>query len=198
MLLNPHTQKDLLETIQGTRLLLETLGLIGHQVFDPAAPLHIWTIQGLYAPIRGRALGGIRAKAIDQKGFVAFCNQRDLEILLDLASPGHYCHWLGDEYPDYGDPKWFGMCADEDDLLDDLYDCELEVRAQYDNVVPHNMSFTRRVHESPKNDFEEGLMCIWDAQANGVDHRFETIERRWASYERTPPNQRARLWRAVV
>ena len=201
MILNPYNQKDLLETIQGTRILLETFGLIGSRVFDPHSPLRIWTIQGLYAPIRGRALGGIRAKLVDQKDFVTFCNQRDLEVLIDLASPGGYCWWLDDLYVDFDDEKWVGLCSDEDDLLDDLYDREMGLRAQYPEgtMLPNGMTLERRVHEGPYSDYEESLMFLWDmdSQGYGPDPRHETVERRWTNYERTLMKDRSKLWHTV-
>src|ERR1700689_4821822 len=128
MLLPPFIDKHLLEVFNGTRLLRNDFGLIGESIEDPFTPQRIWTIQGIYAPVPGRALGGVRAKLTDQHEFVTFCNQRDLEVLLGLGTPGRWCRWLGDEYIEPGDRAWCGFCTDAEDLRDDLYERELMLR----------------------------------------------------------------------
>lgn len=174
--------------IPGTRLLETTLGIIGVQVSDPNHPSRMWEIQGLYIPVEGRALGGVRAKLSDQKGFITFCNQRDLEVLLGIGRPGSPVAWRDDEYVAPGDPDWCGLCCDEDDLVDDLQDREMFLRAQLPGgmLYPH-LEMERRVHLHTNYDCEELHLVVQDADPEtGLfpDTRLETIERRWTRAER--------------
>jgi hypothetical protein len=200
VLVNPYLRdnKDLLAPIPGTRLLRETLGLLGTVLRDPINPLRAWTIQGLYAPIRGRALGGLRAKVVDTKGFITFVNQRDLEVILELASPGNYCSWLDKEYVHFDDEEWFGFCCDEDDLEDDLYDRELSLRAQMPegSMLPTGLDIVRRVYLKVDEDVEEVWQLIRDTNIDGIgpDTRFASVTNRWALIERTDPMQRKTFW----
>jgi len=186
MLLNPYTSR--LPTLGGTRLLQTSLGVVGSQLCDPTAPERVWTVQSIYAPIPGRHLGGVRAKLYDQKGFITFCNQRDLEVFLGVAAPGDWCLWASQKYVEPGDREWFGLCADQDDLLDDLYDRELWYRQQYTQLLPTPLEITRRIHLESGVDYEELFILRWDMDPDtgyGPDTRLETISRRWAKVERT-------------
>lgn len=200
MLVNPYLpeNKERLAPIPGTRILRETLGLLGRVLRDPFDPLRVWAVQGVYAPVWGRALGGLRIKVMDQKQFITFINQRDLEVLLDLASPGRYCQWLDKDYVGYDDPEWCGFCADDDDLIDDLYDRELMLRAQLPDgsMLPTGLQLTRRVYLGLDNDMEELLMLVRDADryGNAPDTQFETVVERWVTVERTPQHLRSNLW----
>ena len=107
MIINPYRNPP--QAIPGTRMLEETLGVTGARVPDTLNMQRIWEVQGLYMPVGGRALGGVRAKLTDQKGFVTFCNQRDLEVLLGDAAPGTYCAWNETEYVGPDDENWFGF-----------------------------------------------------------------------------------------
>jgi hypothetical protein len=204
MLINPNLpdSQRVLRPIPGTRIVQETLGLIGVQLLDPYNPLRIWTIQGLYSPVAGRALGGLRAKLEDQKGFITFINQRDLEVLLEVERPGNYCVWLSTNYVGIQDRDWYGFCVDTDDLLDDLYDRELQIRAQYPRgaILPSGIELTRRIHNGYGDDYEELYTMLWDMDPGtgyGPDDRFETLESRWRSVERTPSRLRGRLWNTI-
>jgi len=204
-LINPHhpNSRMQLASIPGTRIVQETLGIVGSRFIDPLNPVRIWTINGIYAPLRRRAIGGIRAKLVDQKGFVTFCNQRDLEVLLDVASPGGWCAWLEQDYAGVRDRNWIGMCVDEDDLTDDLFDRELSIRAQISDGVPipAGVEITRRIHGGPDNDFEELLVLLWDGDAEtgwSPDDRFETVDRRWKSIDRTSIRLREKLWNTIT
>lgn len=186
MLLNPYKNRGM-SIVPGTRVLQDSLGLAGFQHMDPAMPGRIWTLHYLFAPIERRALGGIRAKFVDNKGFTSFCNQRDLEVLLGIANPGDYCYWLDSKYPDPDDADWYGLCVDSEDLLDDLQDRELRLREQYPGVLPGNLEIVRRVHDAGK-DSQELLTLLWDMDPEtgySPDTRLETIERRWVLVERT-------------
>lgn len=192
MLLNPYTST--LETLPGSRMLVEGLGLIGASFPDEKKEGRVWTVTNLFAPIRGRALGGIRAKLQDQKGFIAFCNQRDLELLLGLAKPGNICPWTDSEYPEIGSREFYGMCIDIEDLEDDLFERELQLRSlmasspEYPNVIPYGYQLTRRIHLNDKEDTEEVDMMLYDCDPKtglGPDTRFETLMSRWTSVGRS-------------
>lgn len=182
MLVNAYQEPQKIQTFAGTRLLVETLDIVGSHIFDPVDNRR-WTIQSLYAPVFGRALGGIRAKLEDAKGFVSFVNQRDLEVLLGAARPGSWCRWLSSPYMEPGDEEWVGICADEEDLLDDLQERELFLRAQYpQGILFAPLEIDRRVHLEAKYDAEEQLVLLYDADpVTGFfpDLRLETIEGRW-------------------
>ncbi len=186
MLLHPF--QDKIHTFPGTRILQDTLGIVGVQFYDLYEPDRVWTIQSLYAPVIKRALGGIRARVMDQKGFVSFVNQRDLEVILGLARPGTYCAWTQEDYPEPGDPLWFGLCVDGDDLADDLHERELFLRAYAANAtLAAGQELLRRVHREQGSDEEELLTLRWDADPEtGVspDGRLETLDRRWVRIER--------------
>lgn len=187
MLVNPY--QDHLEAVQGTRMLHDSLGVTGFQIEDPVTPGRVWTVQSLYLPISGRALGGIRAKLVDNKDFITFCNQRDLEVLLDLAKPGDWCAWAGQDYVGPGDREWFGLCADTEDLLDDLYERELMLRSEFFMILPEGLQLTRRVHMGPGSDSEELQILVRDVDLEtGMcpDVRIETLVRRWSMAERMP------------
>jgi hypothetical protein len=187
ILIHPFRQKEMLHTFPETRILHIDFGIVGVQIQDLVSPIRVWTIQGCYSPIPGRSLGGIRVKVADNKGFVSFLNQRDLEVLLGFARPGDYCPWTQEEYPDYDDRDWFGICADEEDLRDDLLDRELVLRGD-GGFLPPYAEIKRHVHLGDKNDAEELHLLRWDGDPiSGItpDPRFRTVDRRWARVERT-------------
>jgi len=173
-------------------MLEETFGLVGVKVTDPLRADRQWTLDGVYLPVRGRLVGGIRAHATDQKGFASFINQRDLEVLLGVGQPGTYCRWLGQDYVDPLDKeRWFGFVMDDDDLTDDLYAREQEMRLVQEEVtgavlLPEGVELTRRIHLSPGVDCEELLLFAGEQWfENGVpDFRVETAELRWRRVER--------------
>lgn len=203
MLVNAYSEEGKIATsaIPGTRIIRSSLGILGATFSDVNNRERIWTVNALYSPLPGRAVGGVRAKLIDTKGFISFCNQRDLEVLLQLASPGKYCPWMDQTYEGPGDPNWLGLGVDNDDLLDDLFDKELEARA----MSPHGridlgLCLERRVHDGHQNDYVETLMLINDTNPytnETPDTYLETIERRWVSVERSAPRERANLWRKL-
>lgn len=185
MLINPYKIRP--QTIQGTRILEDSMGLAGFQYINPAKPQRVWTLQYLFAHIPRRALGGIRAKFLDNKNFVSFCNQRDLEVLLGIGLPGDYCYWANQTYPIVNSREWYGLCLDHEDLLDDLHDRELRLREQYPGVLPTNLEITRRIYDGV-TDKEELLILLRDCDTYGMgpDPRLETINYRWVSIERMP------------
>lgn len=177
-----------LAAIPGTRLLEETFGIVGVRLPDPHDKKRTWMVQGLYQPVRGRVLGGVRAKLTDQKGFITFCNQRDLEVMLGMASPGDDCLWTDTEYVSHADRNWLGFCCDEDDLLDDLFEQEMFLRTHAPGGILYpGLEFERRVHVGHNNDCEELFSLFTDVDPDTgffPDRRFETLERRWTRSER--------------
>lgn len=201
MLLNPMRPEGQrrLTCLPGTRILEETFGVVGATVKDPFNILRVWTIECLYAPVRGRAIGGLRARLQDNLGFSTFCNQRDLEVLIDMAKPGTWCPWLDQDYVGINDNGWIGFAIDGDDLSDDLYDRELFLRAGAPpgTVLAHGTELSRRIHDGPRIDYEELLKLNWDADPDtglGPDNKFATLDNRWLSIERTPGRERGKLW----
>jgi hypothetical protein len=192
MIINPYAERHLMKTVEGTRMLQETLGVIGMEVRDSPDVRRTWTIQTLYAPVPGRALGGIRARLVDPKGFISFCNQRDLEVLLGAGEPGQYCRWLGKEYVDMNDPEWIGIGVDEEDLLDDLYERELLLRAESPTgILTGGQELRRLYHVGNRNDVDEVLELIFDGDplsGYSPDPRFETVGQRWSRLDRRKAN----------
>jgi hypothetical protein len=193
MLINPYAEK--LPTYPGTRLVSIELGVIGMEVQDPWRAERQWFVRGVYAPSTKRALGGLRIKLEDNKNFITFCNQRDFEVLTGLGVPGKQCIWAGDEYVGPEDTEWFGLCADESDLLDDLYDREMAQRSEIPGVLPAGLEIWRRVHISRGLDVLDYFILLADADVNGLgpDPRIETIEDRWSHVERTKQQWEALL-----
>lgn len=187
MLLHPYQQRELLVPYQGTRMLQQDFGLVGIQIHDGATKHRIWTIQSLYAPIESRVLSGIRARLVDNKNFVGFLNQRDLEVLLGEARPGDYCPWLQKEYADPTSREWCGICSDDDDLLDDLHERELMLRAQSGGSLIPGQELYRRVCLGPTKNAEELHMLVTDGYLFGTsypDWSLSAIEQRWSRIER--------------
>lgn len=188
MLVNPYQEPQRVAPYPGTRLLPNDLNLSGVEVQDPKEPRRRWVIESLHSPLAGRALGGIRAKLVDTKGFITFCNQRDLEVLIGLVPVGQWCQWAGHPYVSPEDPEWIGLCADEEDLLDDLQNRELFLRAQQPSgILVPPMEIVRRVHMEEKYDAEELHVLLGDMDMDTgffPDLRLETIERRWVRSHR--------------
>ena len=182
MLLNPYTNR--LTPVAGTRLVDADLGLVGAEIPDPLCERRVWTIQSIFVPISSRKLGGIRAKLTDSKDFVTFVNQRDLEVMLGIVEPGDWCKWAGTDYPDPGEPDWFGFCMDESDLLDDLWDREQALRSGYIGYgLPDNTEILRRIHTGENLDEEELLLLMQDFDESGYPS-MGGLESRWTPIER--------------
>lgn len=188
MIVNPFQRKEMLATYAGTRILQMDFGLVGTVIADPFNKFRRWRIDGLYAPTGHRAIDGIRIKLVDDKSFITFINQMDLEVLLGMGRPGATCRWSGRKYAEPGDSDFYGMFVDDDDLVDDLYDRELLLRGVSESgVLRQDTELLRRVHLEEKIDVEELWLLLWDGDPeSGVspDIRFETVERRWSRVER--------------
>ena len=191
MLLNAYLEPQRAKPYIGTRILTDSLNLNlrGVEVREPEKPERRWLIQTLFAPVPGRALGGIRAKLVDDKGFITFCNQRDLEVLLGDERIGAWCRWTGQYYVSPDDPEWFGLCADDDDLLDDLQERELILRSSIPGgVLVPPLEIVRRVHTDLTHDYEELRVFTQESydQSTGFfpDSRLETVVNRWVRSHR--------------
>ena len=187
MLLNPSRDKEALLTYPGTRLLHEGFDVLGWVITESMARFREWRVEAFYSPL-GRALGGVRARLCDPQGFVTFCNQRDLEVLLKVDLPGTTCNWLGEKYPDEDDPSWVGLCADFEDLQDDLHERELGLRAQSANGwLEPGIELRRFVHAGWKDDYVETFTFVSDfdeVTGLGPDPRLATLSKRWRRIER--------------
>jgi hypothetical protein len=184
VLVNPTSSVPVLT---GTRLLADGLGVLGATIEDPKTSGRVWQVTSLYAPVPGRARGGIRAKLVDNKGFTSFLNQRDLELGIGLARPGQWCQWLEDYYPGINDPEYFGPCLDAEDLTDDLLEREYYIRACMPSPLPSGLALERHLHLDHGQDVLERLTLLWDMDREtgaAPDCRLETVERRWARIER--------------
>ena len=131
MLLNPSKDPPDRFKLPHSRMLGE--GFPPNQLYqtvlkDPIDPSRLWTLQCFYMPVKTRSIQGVRAKLIDQKGFVTFCNQRDLELMLGYAKPGTWCGWLGASYPEFASKEFYGFHMDYEDCADDLHDREMQSR----------------------------------------------------------------------
>lgn len=192
VIINVHRERDRLGLLAG-RVLQETFELVGTRIRDLDNPKRVWTINSFLAPLPGRAIGGVRARLVDQKDFVTFLNQRDLEVMLQRAEPGERCPWLGSDYESPFDTrKWIGFLTDGEDLEDDLFIREADLRAvqmEMTNgiMLPTGFEITRRIHLNERSDIEELLYLRGDFDpTTGMfpDPRLETIGNRWSSIEK--------------
>jgi hypothetical protein len=194
-----NVYRDRPTALAGTRMMETQLGILGLQLRDPLDARRVWRIESVYLPVPGRVIGGIRAKVRDQKDFVSFCNQRDLEVLLGDAQPGELCPWLDDGYVAWNDDDWVGLACDDEDLRDDLYEREWQLRKQledeylkgenptYCGVITNEHQLARRVHLGHHYDVEDLFVPLgdFDPETGAMpDTRFETLERRWMRAER--------------
>lgn len=185
MILNPTKQNDLLQVFGDTRLLVHDFDLVGTSLGDPKDSSRVWTIHNLFKPLP-RCIGGIRARCLDQKGFMSFIDQMSLEVLLGMGAPGDECVWADRSYPSPSDRDWFGFCCDYLDVLDDLYVRELGLRRDYP-ILPAGMEISFYVHSDHQADAIDRYYLIWDGnRETGIspDTRMSTIESRWARIER--------------
>ncbi len=192
VIVNVHRERERLEPLAG-RVLQETFDLVGTRIRDLDIPKRIWTINSFLAPLPGRMIGGVRARLVDQKGFVTFLNQRDLEVMLKRAEPGERCPWLGSDYESpFDHRRWIGFLVDGEDMEDDLFIREADLRVTQTeltggNMLPTGFEITRLLHLNEKTDVEELLYLRGDFDpATGLypDTRLETIGNRWVSVER--------------
>ncbi len=197
MLINVYRERP--AAIPGTRVLGRELGIEGYQFEDPFDAKRVWQIDRVYLPAAGRVIGGVRTKMRDQKGFITFCNQRDLEVMLGYAQPGELCSWLDTAYVGPTDDDWLGMMCDEEDLRDDLYDRECFLRTQLNEeymrgenpgfcgVITTDNQLARRVHMERHCDVEDLFVLIGDYSfetGQAPDTNFDSVERRWMRAER--------------
>jgi hypothetical protein len=188
VLLNSQQLREL-KLIPGTRFLEDPILTPGVPVTDFREPWRHWSFQWMLAPVPGRKLGGVRAKLIDTKGFVTFINQRDLEVTMGHGRAGSWCSWLGKEYPSPSSGDWYGMCCDDEDLRDDIFERECFVRQELSAhpFLPTGLEIRRRLHLDEKQDVEELDVLLWDMDPDTrhyPDPRLQTVGRRWTRIQR--------------
>ena len=194
MLLNMYATPP--ATRPGTRQLESTLGIQDHRITDLYNNERQWRVGASYLPL-GRRLGGVRVRLTDQKGFITFCNQRDMEVLLGIGQPGTWCHWAGEDYVTPSDPKWVGLYCDEADVQDLLHENEYMLREHSEAttmngrwLLPQHIwvppvSTELRIHVEPGYDVEEVHALHTEYNTGyGPDERLETLHQRWARSER--------------
>ena len=184
-ILNPY--KESLSTLPGTRILVESFGLIGSEFIDPTNPARVWVVIGTLRPLHGKPNRGIRARVTDQLGFTSMVEQQDLELLMFRAKPGELCPWTQERYPHIGNigEGWSGLSMDEDDLADDLHIREFELRESLGYDTLPELQITRRIH-SQGRDMERLDILLGDYDPTtgiGPDMRIETIGRRWSKVQ---------------
>jgi len=197
VVVHPERDRELLTVCAG-RLLIDSFGVVGKRIRDNRDTTRVWQVSHLFTPISRRTLGGIRARVIDDKGFISFLNQRDLEVSIGMVQPGDHCAWLRQDYVGPNHRNWYGFCLDEEDLMDDLFLRETELRSLQVEMtgsayLPAGYELERRLHMSTDNDFEELLYLRGDMDfetGTYPDTRVETINQRWTRVERRPL-----LWR---
>lgn len=127
MIIHPYRQKDLMEVDVASHRLLGFRSAaisnpLGSSFYDREKAGRVWTVIDLYAPLYSRQCPGIRALVSDQKNFLSFIEQRDLEVLLGIGTPGEPCPWLyGTNYPGPDDADWFGLNIDDDEIEELLF-----------------------------------------------------------------------------
>jgi hypothetical protein len=180
--------RDRPNTFPGTRVIETQLGIEGVRFADPLNAQRIWQIETAYMPVPGRILGGLRVKVRDQRDFISFCNQRDLEVILGYAQPGELCPWLDEDYVDCANESWVGLACDDEDLRDDLLEREGLLRTQMPmGILTTEYDIARRVHIGKNYDVEDLFVMLGDyapETGQSPDTRFETIEHRWMRAER--------------
>ena len=185
MLINPYSA--VLRTYPGTRVLEDMFGLDGLTYIPKKQPERTWNLKHLLAPIPNRHLGGVRAKFEDDKGFITVCNQRDLEVIIGIGTPGTACLWSDEDYAPEGGYCWYGLCMDEFDLDDDLFEREILERQHFEHALPVGLELRRLLHDGGR-DYYELLTLRSDTDNEGMspDPRLETVSNRWSRIEKVP------------
>lgn len=189
MIINPCMDERATNVIVGSRMLADPLGLIGVTVMDPPYPRHTWMVTAVFAPIEGRRLGGIRVRVRDTRRDVAgFINQRDLEVMLGLADPGHGCLWMGrsEYYADPSTPAWMGVCMDVSDMQDDMHLREWTIRndlhrTEGSDIMPVGLETRRRLWLGA-GDVRDQVIYVYQDRLDeyGEPNRdWDRVEERW-------------------
>lgn len=181
MIVNPNGS---LPRFRGSRILRQEFNLIGQKIYDRDSDP--WVIQGVYAPLTARKPSGIRVKAKllgAKTDIISFVDQYYLEPLIDAirCAEGRLCDWAGRRYLATDDPAFHAFVTDEDDLIDDLFDRELLIRASHP-IIPSGTSLCRYVQLEPGDVVEE----TWILTQDGADSSksVEGVESRWRRAER--------------
>jgi hypothetical protein len=139
-------------------------------------------IIGVYAPIPGRHIGGLRVRLLDEEDFVSFLNQRDLEVVLGMGKPGEQCRWLGEPYPSVKGEGWIGLFSDPEDLADDLHAREMELFAA--GLLTVEATISRKVHITSKREHEDYYVFDPYGAKHYPELSVDTVLRRWKLAER--------------
>lgn len=199
MLPNPYHQT--LKTVAGTNLLERSDELTklvraacGNDFDDGVNINRRWKLTDFFAPVSRIGLG-LRARLVDELGFVTFCNQRDFEVLAGIRSRGDYCAWLDADYLGPLDRGWIGLCLDTIDLEDDLFERELTQRGQLNPGVPipSGTQLERLLHSEGADSLER-LMLNKDVHprtGRSPDLGYRTLSYRWMRIGRERASWRA-------
>lgn len=178
MIINPYAEK--LERLGTSRRLVQDFDLMGCTLYSSSdnGGARAWFITGFYAPTHKP---GIRAKVMDEKGFISFITQPELEVMLNVpgARAGKKVPYANFEYPSIDECEF---AVDDNDLQDDLYDREMQIRALYPGIlIPQGFNMMRR-YTNQAVDKEEHLQMGWDGDlSTGMypDTRLSTVGDRW-------------------
>ncbi len=185
-----------LRIIPGTRL-LSSSDLVGSKFSDPKNPHRVWDINNELYPTEERS--GRRLRISDQRGFVSFITEADYLLLSGQAKPGNLNSWSGEEFGDIGDYRrgWTGLRASFEDLEDDLYLREADLRTQHaryfyqcvgrwpieqERVLAGPFHIQRLVHRSNTVDELHHDLFLRDAHpitGEYPDTSFENLKYRW-------------------
>ncbi len=190
------------EVIPGTRLLTSLLGLWGRTFQDPIMPQRRWTVENTLCPVLEerttlltrsvRSKDPLRLRVVDQYGIVSFIGQFDFELLCGDAKPGDINPWTQEERYEIGDRRrgWVGLHAYPDDVEDDLFLRELELRQQNDyrvsDLLLHGFDLPRYLHTGERVDeqFLDTYLGDFDPLGCPRDLSLEALSKRWLHIQR--------------
>jgi hypothetical protein len=172
MIINPHTLTAT-QFHPDSRQLLLTLPAEGEVFKDPRNKRRTWRVLSFFQPAHRY---GLRARLVDNKHVVGWCNQRDLELLLGQADAGERCPWLGEDYVGPQNPGWVGIGMEPVDWQDELRLREIDMLTQGCEIAPWT---------------ELETLCEWASRPcfarylyNGGPFDGPDVTLRWLPYEK--------------
>lgn len=169
-----------------SNLLMILSPYIGAKIEDTSNPHRYWTVTNIFAPNERLAIRGVRLRLRDQTGVTTFLNQRDAEVLLDIAEPGWRVPWQNNLiYPRISDSSFVGFAMDVTDLADDLHILEANLRksvhATTGRTYLSDGRIERKVYTGSKNNSREVFEFVSDTNSNGLmpDLSLTSIGSRW-------------------
>lgn len=163
--------------VPGTRR-LATSRLLGASFHLPK--LGNWVIVGAYLPEYQNR--GFRYRIQDDLGFYSFMDQLELEVIFGMGEPGQIPAWGVEEYPEYEDTRWVGPMMGKMDLDDDLFEYELELRCQYENI-PAGTAIERPVLTQLLRRSVYYEVLLQNIMAQQAPQDVTTIRQRWSRAE---------------